>query len=180
MLRIQDVPTALAEVPAKGGSFWNKNCCEPHSTLKWNIMNTKRGDTERTYEDGYRSLGYLFYSIAGCDRSIIRSEIEALKRMVQEHWLVYDTSYDELGVGSARYIDLTFDQALEQRLAYKEAYAIFERDQLKEPHRFDGWTKSLILKTAMEIAKASGSVNRSEVAQIGDLQKLLGRMAHTI
>jgi len=135
-----------------------------------------KANSERTYEDGYRSLGYLFYSIAGCDRSIVRSEIEALKRMVEEHWMVHDQNYDELGIRSARYIDVAFDQAYEERQSSKAAYALFEQDQLREPHRFDGWTKSLILKTAVEIAKASGSVNRSEAARIGDLQKLLGRV----
>ncbi|MBK7084498.1 MAG: hypothetical protein IPH53_07450 [Flavobacteriales bacterium] len=64
-----------------------------------------------TYEDRYRSMGYLFYSIAACDRSIILAEIEALKEMTARHWLVEDRSYDELGIESARYIDIAFDRA---------------------------------------------------------------------
>lgn len=138
-------------------------------------MNSIDRTKDLTYEDRYRSLGYLFYSIAACDRSIIQSEIEAMKRMVEEHWLVEDRSYDDLGVESARYIDVAFDHALEQRMTAKSAYARFESDQLREPQRFDGWTKSLILRTAVEIAKASGSVNGSEATSIGELQKLLGR-----
>lgn len=126
-----------------------------------------------TYEDRYRSLGYLFYSIAACDRRIIRSEIEALKEMTARHWLVEDRSYDELGIESARYIDITFDRAMAERMPYREAYARFEADQLLDPERFDGWTKSQILRTAVAIAKASGSVNSSEAKRIGDLQKLL-------
>ncbi|MBK9760770.1 MAG: hypothetical protein IPO90_12550 [Flavobacteriales bacterium] len=129
-----------------------------------------------TYEDRYRSLGYLFYSIAACDRSIIQAEIDALKEMTARHWLVDDRSYDELGIESARYIDITFDHAVEQRMSAKAAYARFEADQLSEPQRFDGWTKSLILRTAVGIAKASGSVNSSEATTIGELQKLLGRI----
>jgi uncharacterized tellurite resistance protein B-like protein len=140
-------------------------------------MPPKPTTQEATYEDRYRSLGHLFYSIAGCDRSIIQAEIDALKRMVEEHWLVDDRSYDDLGVESARYIDVAFDHALAQRLSAKAAYARFEEDQLREPGRFDGWTKSLILRTAVEIAKASGSVNKTEASTIGALQKLLGRTA---
>lgn len=138
---------------------------------------TKPSPQEATYEDRYRSLGYLFYSIAGCDRTIIQAEIDAMKRMVEEHWLVDDRSYDDLGIESARYIDVTFDHALDQRLSAKAAYARFAEDQMNEPGRFDGWTKSLILRTAVEIAKASGSVNKAEASRIGDLQKLLG--SHT-
>lgn len=124
-------------------------------------METTPDRREGTYEDRYRSLGYLFYSIAGCDRRIIPAEIDALKRMVEEHWLVDDRSYDDLGIGSARYIDVTFDHALDQRMSAKAAYARFTEEQLKEPERFNGGTKHLILRTA-EIAKTSGSVNRSE------------------
>jgi hypothetical protein len=140
-------------------------------------METTRDIKERTYEDRYRSLGYLFYSIAGCDRSIIQAEIDTLKRMVEEHWLVDDRSYDDLGIESARYIDVTFDHAIDQRMSPKAAFARFAEEQQNEPGRFDGWTKSLILKTAVEIAKASGSVNKSEASRIGELQKLLGSHA---
>ncbi len=140
-------------------------------------METTHDQREGTYEDRYRSLGYLFYSIAGCDRSIIQAEIDTLKRMVQEHWLIDDRSYDDLGIESARYIDVTFDHALEQRMSPKAAFARFAEEQMNEPGRFDGWTKSLILRTAVEIAKASGSVNRSEASRIGELQKLLGSQA---
>lgn len=140
--------------------------------------NKNMGPSERangtTYEDQYRSLGYLFYSIAACDRSIIQAEINILKEMTARHWLVEDRNYDELGIESARYIDIAFDQALEQRLSSKDAYGRFVEDQLREPRRFDGWTKRLILRTAVEIAKASGSMNHAEATRIGDLQKLLG------
>ena len=108
---------------------------------------------------------------------IIQAEIDTLKRMVQEHWLIDDRSYDDLGIESARYIDVTFDHALEQRMSPKAAFARFAEEQMNEPGRFDGWTKSLILRTAVEIAKASGSVNRSEASRIGELQKLLGSQA---
>ena len=137
-------------------------------------MGTNEPATDMTYEDRYRSLGYLFYSIAACDRSIVQAEINALKEMTARHWLLEDRNYDELGIESAKYIDITFDHALEQRLTSKAAYARFEKDQLREPLRFDGWTKSLILRTAVAIAKASGSVNSTEATRIGALQKLLG------
>ncbi|MBK6830009.1 MAG: leucine-rich repeat domain-containing protein [Flavobacteriales bacterium] len=107
-------------------------------------MGTSERAHDTTYEDQYRSLGYLFYSIAACDRNIIQAEINALKEMTARHWLMEDRSYDELGIESARYIDIAFDHALEQRLSSKDAYARFVEDQLREPRRFDGWTKSLI------------------------------------
>jgi hypothetical protein len=130
-----------------------------------------------TYEDRYRSLGLVFHSIAGCDRRIIQAEIDALKHMVKEHWLAADGSYDDLGIESARYIDVAFDQAREERMPCKAAYERFEREQLQHPERYNGWTKSLILRTAMAIAQASGSVNREEAALIARLEKLLARTA---
>jgi hypothetical protein len=42
-------------------------------------MGTSERAHDTTYEDQYRSLGYLFYSIAACDRSIIQAEINALE-----------------------------------------------------------------------------------------------------
>lgn len=132
---------------------------------------------ETTYEDRYRHLGYLFYSIADCDRRIIQSEIDALKLMIEEHWSHTDPGYDELGIEAVRYIGIHFDHALEKRLSPKDAYSVFELSQLREPDRFNGWTKSLILRTAMAIASASGSVNRSEAEFIRALQKLLGRVS---
>ena len=77
------------------------------------------------------------------------AEIEALKEMTARHWLVDDRSYDELGIESARYIDIAFDRALEERMPYQEAYARFEADHLRDPQRFDGWTKSHILRTCL-------------------------------
>ena len=128
-----------------------------------------------TYEDGYRHLGYLFYSIAGCDRRIIQAEIDALKHMVETHWQAEDRSYDDLGIEAVRYIELHFDHAVEQRLPSRKAFAFFEEAQLKEPLRFSGWTKDLILRTAMAIAQASGSINRSEAEHIAALRELLDR-----
>jgi hypothetical protein len=131
---------------------------------------------ETTYEDRYRHLGYLFYSIASCDRRIVQAEIDALKVMIEDHWTHTDPGYDELGIETVRYIDIHFDHALEKGLSPKEAYAVFEQAQMNEPDRFNGWTKSLILRTAVAIASASGSVNRSEAKRIQALQKLLGRV----
>lgn len=128
----------------------------------------------RTWEDRYRDLGHLFYSIACCDRSIVRAEIEALKDMIERHWLVEDRGYDELGVGSARYIDIGFDQARVAGLSAKEAFERFKDGQLQDPRRCNGWTKDLIMRTALEIARASGSVNRSEAQYLGALKDLLG------
>ncbi len=130
-----------------------------------------------TYEDRYRHLGYLFYSVAYCDRRIIQAEIDAMEQMVKEHWQAEDNSFDDLGIEAVRYIELHFDHALQQKWSAKEAYAIFQEAQLLEPHRFNGWTKSLILRTAMAIAQASGSINRSEAERITELQELLGRTA---
>lgn len=138
-------------------------------------MSIEQENRSKTYEDRYLSLGLLFYSIAGCDRRVIQAEIDALKQMVKEHWLVEDRNYDDLGIESARYIDIAFDHALEARTPSLAAYRQFEKEQLAEPDRFDGWTKSLILRTAVRIAQASGSVNGAEAARIGELQKLLGR-----
>lgn len=128
-----------------------------------------------TYEDRYRSLGYLFYSVAWCDRNLIQAEIDSLKRMVKEHWLVVDRNYDDLGIESAQYIEVTFDHAMDIRMPAKEAYRIFEEAQTQDPDRFDKKTKELILLSAMEIAAASGSVNRSEAACINELTELLER-----
>ena len=146
-------------------------------------MNNERNHRHGTeppmedYEARYRSLGHLFYSIAACDRRIVQREIDALKRMTAEHWLVEDRSYDELGVESARHIDITFDRLVHERMSYAAAYARFEADQLREPDRFDVWTRSLILRTAVAIAQASGSVNGSEARRIGALQELFAKSA---
>lgn len=128
-----------------------------------------------TYEDRYRSLGYLFYSVAWCDRNLIQAEIDSLKHVVNTHWLVVDRNYDELGIESARYIEVTFDHAMDIRMPARAAYAIFAESQVKEPDRFDQKTKELILRSAMAIAEASGSVNRSEAARISELEELLAQ-----
>ena len=126
-----------------------------------------------SYEDRYRSLGYLFYSVAWCDRNLIQAEIDSLNRMVKEHWLVVDRNYDELGIESAQYIEVTFDHAMDIRMPAKAAYKIFAEAQAQEPDRFDKKTKELILHSALAIAAASGSVNRSEAACINELTELL-------
>lgn len=128
-----------------------------------------------TYEDRYRSLGYLFYSIAACDRSIVQEEIDALKEMTARHWLANDDSYDELGIESARYIDIAFDGARAQGMPHHEAYERFEAAQLQEPRRFDNAAKSMILRTAMRIAEAHADVNSDEAMRIRMLERLLAR-----
>lgn len=142
-------------------------------------MNTElsgpHGSHQITYEDRYSSLGVLFYGIAASDRTVVQVELKAFQDMMMQHWMATDPTLDEAGVASVRYMDIAFDEAHRSGMGAEEAFATFEADLLREPDRYDAWTRDLILRTADAIAQASAGVNASEAKFIGRLQKLLGR-----
>lgn len=125
----------------------------------------------------YASLGFLFYSIAACDRRVGEAELAAFRRMLAQHWMIEDAGVHGRSVDDVGRMGSAFEEALRGGMSASAAYARFEAEQLRDPDRFDGWTRSLILRTAVAIAKASAGVNASEVRIIGRLQKLLGRTA---
>jgi uncharacterized tellurite resistance protein B-like protein len=125
----------------------------------------------------YAGLGILFYSIAACDRRVGEAELAAFRRMVAQHWMIEDAGVHGRSVDDVTRMEAAFEEALRAAMPATMAYARFEAEQSREPARFDGWTRSLILRTAVAIAKATAGVNASEVRIIGRLQKLLGRTA---
>jgi tellurite resistance protein len=125
----------------------------------------------------YDGLGLLFYAVAACDRRVGVAELTAFRRMLAQHWMIEDAGVHGRSVEDVRRMEVAFEEALRASVPWAVAYARFEQEQLREPERYDGWTRSLILRTAVAIAKATAGVNASEVRVIGRLQKLLGRTA---
>jgi len=118
----------------------------------------------------YHSLGKLFYAVAAADKVVRDQEFEQLKSCVVKYWLDLDDVEDVFNSDAAYLIEIVFDGILAFDLDSEEMYQAFLDFYREQNHFFTPDVKSLILKTAREIASSFAGVNKSELMLIARLQ----------
>lgn len=122
----------------------------------------------------YQNLGKLFYAIAIADKKVHASEIKKLREAVDKQWLDVDKVTDEFGTDAAYQIEIVFDWLLEQEEKESETYFEEFRSYYKDnSSEFTDTIKSLVWKTADDIAASFSGKNKSELVLLAKLKSLL-------
>lgn len=123
----------------------------------------------------YYSLGKLFYAIAAADKVVRDQEFEQLKSCVEKYWLDLDDVEDAFGSDSAYLMEIVFDGTVALDLKSEEMYDAFVDFYREQKHLFTPDVKSIILKTAREIAGSFAGVNKSELMLLARLELELNK-----
>lgn len=137
-------------------------------------MGTNDPERQAFYENRYRSLGYLFYSIAACERSRIQPEIDTLKELLALHWMVVDRDFSDRTAKQGSLIDSTYDLAEKQQMMPEAAFALFNGAFIHAAHCLDPWARSILISIAGRIARLDCSAEQTAQARIGHLRTLFG------
>ena len=137
-------------------------------------MGTNDPARQAFYEDRYRSLGHLIYSIAACERSRIQPEIDTLKELLALHWMVVDRDFTDRTAKQGSLIDSTYDLAWKQRMMPEEASALFDAAFINSAHWLDAWSRSILISIAVRIASLDCSAEESAQTRISHLRMLFG------
>lgn len=122
----------------------------------------------------YQNLGKLFYAIAVIDGNVNPVEVDKLKKVVKEQWLVIDDLEDAFGSDAAYQIEIVFDWLNEQaNLNAEDCFNDFVGYKKRQSHLFTKENRNLILKTATKIAYAFSKINKSELRLLTKLHMQL-------
>ena len=121
----------------------------------------------------YAAIGKLFYSVAYCDKSIRDIEEQTMIKHIDQHWLTFQHPADQFGTKSAHYISFAFETSKENGLAEQTAYQQFVDHYQENPEIYDDEVKSLIVKTATDMASAFKGNNKAELSRLAQIQFLL-------
>ncbi|MCT4628905.1 TerB family tellurite resistance protein [Winogradskyella sp.] len=101
-------------------------------------------------------LGCLFYAIAKADNNLSFHEYFKLTEILEKHW-------QHIGETNIAYIKSKFNTLQENNAAAAACFNAFLEFLHQYPNLFDDEFKTLILKTANEIAYAYAKINKSEL-----------------
>lgn len=120
----------------------------------------------------YQHLGYLFYAVSAADKNVVQTEIETLKKIIQQYWLPLDDTNDFYGVDAAYQIEIVFDWLQESEPIALTCYQQFEDYYKTHKSIFTPKLKKLILETAEAIAHSFSGKNKSELMLLAKLSVL--------
>ena len=101
-------------------------------------------------------LGHLFYAIAKADKNLAFKEYVQLSHSLEKHWSF-------IGENGIQQIKTQFNALQQTNASATESFNTFVLFLHQNPKAFDKDLKSLILKTANEIAYAFANINKSEL-----------------
>jgi hypothetical protein len=128
----------------------------------------------------YHKLGYLFYSVAAADGSIVKEERDVLHKMVVEDWLDLEKSNDEFGSDNAYQIEVLFDFLSERSFPSERAFEVFEQFFKANLEMFNEDVVDRIYHTSERVASSFHSKNKAELNALTRIHLLLGRERHIL
>jgi uncharacterized tellurite resistance protein B-like protein len=110
----------------------------------------------------YRQIGTLFYTIAMADKTLSIDEYAKLSKALEENW-------QHVGEHAIKTIKNEFNALKSTNTSSEACFNQFVSYLHKNPTFFNEELKSLILKTANEIAYAFAKINKSELKYMAKL-----------
>ncbi|MCA0133388.1 tellurite resistance TerB family protein [Winogradskyella alexanderae] len=110
----------------------------------------------------YKNIGTLFYAIAKADDNLAFEEYTKLTDCLERDWNLFETSTVEI-------IKEQFNHLQSQDKLASDCFDSFVDFLHQNPELFDSELKSLILKTANDIAYAFSKINKSELTYVAKL-----------
>ena len=110
----------------------------------------------------YKNIGTLFYAIAKADNNLAFEEYTKLTDCLKRNWNHFET-------GSIEIIKGQFNQLQSKDKLASDCFDSFVDFLRQNPELFDIELKSLILKTANDIAYAFSKINKAELTYVAKL-----------
>jgi len=128
----------------------------------------------KNYQEYYKQMGNLLYSVAAIDGSIAIKEWIELRRLVKEELVPQEKHNDEFGTDAAFAVEFQFDILEGNDVASAEAF-----DEVHEYLRHNApllpaADKERLLTGATRVAASFHSINKEEKIILGKLKQLLG------
>jgi hypothetical protein len=124
------------------------------------------------YEELYKELGRLFYSIAAADGTVHPEEKKTLEQIVQTNWKFLEDSKDDYGTDKAFLIDFAFDYEESEGFP-GNGYSSFENFYNQNKDKFNADIIRKILITAQSISDTYRNKNKDEKEALDKLSLLL-------
>ncbi|WP_442267584.1 hypothetical protein ACSIGC_07910 [Tenacibaculum sp. ZS6-P6] len=118
----------------------------------------------------YQNIAKVFYAIAKSDNHINLHEINALKQVVKDKWLMIDETFDVFGTDTAYQIEVVFDWLYSKNATTNDCFSDFIEYYYNHPYFFTDDVKHLILETSNLIANAFKGKNKSELLILNKLE----------
>jgi uncharacterized tellurite resistance protein B-like protein len=133
----------------------------------------------KNYQEFYKQMGNLLYSIAAIDGNIAAKELNELRRMVREELVPREKHDDEFGTDAAYAVEFQFDLLEGSDALSAEAWDEVE-DYLKHnsallPEK----DRNLLMEGAEHVAAAFHGINKAEHSLLNKLKALLAVSLHS-
>lgn len=118
----------------------------------------------------YENLGKLFYALASGDGTVHTKEIDKMRSLITNNWLLRDDFDEENSFNTAFWIETTYDWCMEHDKSSEEClqeFKIFYKEHLE---LFTPKIKKSILAMARAIANAYAGKNKSELILLSRLE----------
>ena len=127
----------------------------------------------KNYQEFYKQMGNLLYSMAAIDGKIAPKELKELRRMVREELVPQEKHNDEFGTDAAYAVEFQFDILEGSSIPSSEAW-IEAKDYLKQnsallPEK----DRNLLLSSAERVAEAFHGINKAEDSLLEKLKTWL-------
>jgi uncharacterized tellurite resistance protein B-like protein len=127
----------------------------------------------KNYQEYYKQMGNLLYSIAAVDGSIAPKEWKELRRMVREDLVPQEKHNDDFGTDAAFAVEFQFDLLSGNDVPFENAW-----DEVSEYLKHNApllpeKDKVLFITSAEKVAAAFHGISKSEHAYLGKLKEKL-------
>ena len=133
----------------------------------------------KNYQEFYKQMGNLLYSIAAIDGKIASKELKELRRMVREELVPQEKHNDEFGTDAAFAVEFQFD-VLEgsdapSSDAWDEAKEYLKHNSALLPEK----DRNLLMHGAEHVAAAFHGISKAEHVLLDKLKVLLAVPQHS-
>ncbi|HOY95776.1 MAG TPA: TerB family tellurite resistance protein [Catalimonadaceae bacterium] len=133
----------------------------------------------KNYQEFYKQMGNLLYSIAAIDGKIAPKELKELRRMVREELVPQEKHNDEFGTDAAFAVEFQFD-VLEgsdapSSDAWDEAKEYLKHNSALLPEK----DRNLLMHGAEHVAAAFHGISKAEHVLLDKLKVLLAVPQHS-
>lgn len=127
----------------------------------------------KNYQEYYKQMGNLLYSIAAIDGTIAPKELKELRRMVREELVPQEKHNDEFGTDAAYAVEFQFDilegNDASSEAAWEDAVEYLKHNSTLLPEK----DKALLLHGAELVAAAFHGISKAEHKLLDKLKTLL-------
>lgn len=128
----------------------------------------------KNYEEYYKQLGNLLYSISAIDGSIAGKELKELRKIVKEELVPAESHNDDFGSDAAYAVEFQFDFLEGNEISSQQAWDDLETYLRHNATLLPQKDKALMINAANRVAEAFHGINKEEHHLLDKLAKLIG------